>query len=322
MRRRRWPLWRPSVEAEVDEEIQFHVESRVEDLVAGGLDTASARAHALADFGDVTAVREGLRAIDHRIRERRRRAETWNVVAQEVRHAVRRLLRQPGFSVPAVLTPGLGIGATVVARSMARVSFSALLLGVASGLAVLLSAVGIYSVISYLVARRRQEIGIRMALGARAGEVGRLVLRESLGLAALGIALGVAGAVAGTRLLGSLLYGVSPTDPAVLGGVSALLILLAAAASYAPARRAMRVDPVEACGGTEAGSGGRGRGGRIRDARIGTPSPNPRSLATTPRAKPRAGPDARRVARGARSPRARSSTARGRRRRMSPRRRW
>jgi ABC-type antimicrobial peptide transport system permease subunit len=88
-----------------------------------------------------------------------------------------------------------------------------------------------------------------MALGARAGQVGRLVVIQSLALAAVGVLIGLAGAFAATRLLGALLFGVSPTDPLVLVGATALLVILAALASYAPAVRASRVDPVEALRG-------------------------------------------------------------------------
>jgi predicted permease len=134
----------------------------------------------------------------------------------------------------------------IIARSMARISFSMLLLAVAAGMALVLSVIGIYGVISYIVARQRSEIGIRMALGARAAEVGRLVVLQTLRLATIGVLLGVGGALLGTRILRSLLFEVSPTDPWILGAVSVLLIALAAAASYGPARRAMRVAPIEA----------------------------------------------------------------------------
>ena len=133
----------------------------------------------------------------------------------------------------------------LVAASLARRSFTMMLLATAAGLALLLSAVGIYGVISYLVVQRRGEIGIRMALGARAGEVRGLVVRQSLALAGAGIVIGLAIALATTRVLGSLLFGVSPTDPLVLFGATLALLLLSALASYAPARRASRVDPAE-----------------------------------------------------------------------------
>jgi predicted permease len=137
----------------------------------------------------------------------------------------------------------------VVSRSMSRVSFIMLLLGVASAIAMLLSAVGIYGVISYLVGQRRGEIGVRIALGATTSRVAGMIVGQSLRLALAGIAIGLVGALAGTRILRSLLFEVSPTDPAVLLAVAALLVALAALASFAPARRAARVDPVEALRG-------------------------------------------------------------------------
>ena len=133
----------------------------------------------------------------------------------------------------------------IVDRSTAKATFAMLLLAIAGGMALVLSAVGIYGVISYTVNERRSEIGVRMALGARAAQVGRMVVGQSLRVAGLGIAIGLAGAVATTRVMQSLLFGVSPTDPVTLGGVAVVLIMLGALAAYAPARRATKVDPVE-----------------------------------------------------------------------------
>ena len=112
--------------------------------------------------------------------------------------------------------------------------------------ALVLSAVGLYGVISYLVSQRRGEIGVRIALGAHAAQVARMVMRQSLILTAAGLLIGLAGAFAGTRLLSSLLYGVAPTDPVTLLGGAALLVVVAAAASFGPARRAARVAPADA----------------------------------------------------------------------------
>ncbi len=134
----------------------------------------------------------------------------------------------------------------LVSRSMARTSFTMLLLGIAGAMALLLSAVGIYGVISYLVGQRHTEIGIRMALGARVSQVSAQIVKESLRMAALGVLVGVFAAVALMRVLGSLLFAVSPTDPVSLGSAAALLLAIALAASYAPARRAARVDPAQA----------------------------------------------------------------------------
>jgi len=124
--------------------------------------------------------------------------------------------------------------------------FSVVTLGAFGVLALVLAAVGIYGVVSYSVARRTQEIGIRMALGARTGDVARLVLGQGLRTTVMGIAFGMAAAFALTRAMTSLLYGVAATDPAIFAGVPALLAAVELLACYLPARRATRVDPVEA----------------------------------------------------------------------------
>ena len=137
----------------------------------------------------------------------------------------------------------------VVARSMVKRTFTLTLLGVASAMALVLSAIGLYGVVSYVVGERRGEIGIRVALGARRGEVGRMIVMQSVRLAVTGVVVGVVVALATTRLMQSLLFEVQPTDPATLALVAVGLVLLAALASWVPARRAMRVEPVEALRG-------------------------------------------------------------------------
>ncbi|RPJ60639.1 MAG: ABC transporter permease [Acidobacteria bacterium] len=134
----------------------------------------------------------------------------------------------------------------IVARSIAPQRLSVLLLGIFAGLALTLAAVGIYGVISFSVTRRTREIGVRMTLGARARDVVAMVVGQALLLALVGVAIGLAAAFVVTRLMGSLLFGVSATDPAILAGVSVLLVVVAALASYLPARRAAAVDPLEA----------------------------------------------------------------------------
>ena len=128
--------------------------------------------------------------------------------------------------------------------SAQRLAF--ILLGIFAFLALALAAVGIYGVTSYSVNQRTHEIGIRMALGAREADVLRLVVGHGLMLGVVGVAIGVAGALALTRFLASMLYGIRATDPLVYLGVSLLLISVAAVASYIPARRAAKVDPMEA----------------------------------------------------------------------------
>jgi ABC-type antimicrobial peptide transport system permease subunit len=121
-----------------------------------------------------------------------------------------------------------------------------LLLGLFAALAIVLAAVGIYGVISYSVGQRTYEIGIRMALGAERRNVLWLVVGKGFALTAVGVGVGLVGAGALTRFLSSMLYGVSVTDPLVFAGVSLLLTFVSLLASYLPARRAARVDPMMA----------------------------------------------------------------------------
>jgi predicted permease len=134
--------------------------------------------------------------------------------------------------------------ADLVARQTARSRFGAFLLGGFGALALLLAALGVYGVLGYNVARRVREIGVRMALGARRGEVLRLILAEALTLTAAGVALGLLGAAALPRVLGGQLYGLSATDPATLAAAALVLAAAALVAGWLPARRATRVDPV------------------------------------------------------------------------------
>jgi putative ABC transport system permease protein len=134
----------------------------------------------------------------------------------------------------------------VLARATGQPRFRALLIGSFAVAALLLAGVGLYGLISYTVAQRVPEIGVRLALGATPGQVGRLVLGQGLALAGAGVAVGLVGAVGATRLLEGLLFSVSATDPTVYAGLAALLLTIAALACYLPARRAMRVDPMTA----------------------------------------------------------------------------
>jgi putative ABC transport system permease protein len=132
------------------------------------------------------------------------------------------------------------------ARSIATPRFTATLLGAFAALALLLAGFGLYGVMAYSVAQRSREIGIRMALGARASDVRSLVVSQALRLGAAGLTIGIAGALAVTRVLDSLLFGVSASDPLTFASVSAALITVLILAAYLPARRATRVDPIVA----------------------------------------------------------------------------
>jgi predicted permease len=135
---------------------------------------------------------------------------------------------------------------TVYDKSVARTSFTLVMLGIAGAMAMALGIIGIYGVISYTVSQRQREIGIRLALGAQRGDVLQMVLRQGGKMALLGVAIGLCGAAGLTRLMGSLLFGVSPFDPFTFGAVAVLLMVVALAACYVPGRRATRVDPMVA----------------------------------------------------------------------------
>jgi len=134
----------------------------------------------------------------------------------------------------------------LLAGSVSPRRFSAMLVGIFAVLAVVLAAVGIYGVMSYTVSQRTQEIGVRMALGAQAANVRSMILVQTIKLTALGVAIGLAGAFLVARFLSSLLFGVGTHDPLTFLGVALLLIVVAVVASYLPARRAMRVNPIVA----------------------------------------------------------------------------
>lgn len=131
-----------------------------------------------------------------------------------------------------------------IGDSLAQRRLSVLMLGLFAGLALLLAMLGIYGVVSYLVSQRTRELAIRMALGARAAQVMRMVLAEGLGLAVIGVAVGLVGALVFTGVLSSQLHGVSPTDPATLAGLIALVLAVSVLACVVPARRATNVDPM------------------------------------------------------------------------------
>ena len=132
---------------------------------------------------------------------------------------------------------------SVFAESIRRPRLLAQLLGAFAGLALLLAAIGTYGVLSYMVTERRREIGIRVALGAARSDVLTEIMKQGLQVTALGVAIGLAGALAVNRLMASLLFGVQPTDVATIAFVIATLTAVTAAASWLPAWRASRLDP-------------------------------------------------------------------------------
>jgi putative ABC transport system permease protein len=160
-------------------------------------------------------------------------------LSEQVRQAIWRVDRdQPMWKIRTV--------EFLVNRSVADRRFLMTLMGIFAVIALLLTTVGLYGVISYLVNQRTQEIGIRMALGARVNQILRMVLRQAMFLVLLGVALGLAASLLVTRLIETLLFQVSATDPLTFGGISLLLVAVALGACYLPARRAALIDPLEA----------------------------------------------------------------------------
>ncbi len=155
---------------------------------------------------------------------------------------LRRLARERSSDVPMKFTTMEAI----LSENVAAPRFRTLLFTVFAGLAVSLAMAGVYGVMAYAVGQRSNEIGLRIALGARMGSVLRLILGQGLALTGVGLALGLAAAVVGTRLLKSMLFRVQPNDPVVYLAVAILLGIVALVASYLPARRASKIDPLTA----------------------------------------------------------------------------
>jgi ABC-type antimicrobial peptide transport system permease subunit len=158
----------------------------------------------------------------------------------ELAPPVRRALRELDPTLPANEFHNLQ---DLVDRAVSPRRFVVVLLAAFSAFALVLASLGIYAVVSYSVNQRKREIGIRMALGARAGDVQARIVRQTLTLAAIGVTLGMAGSWAFARTIGSLLYGVTSTDPIAFAAMLAVLTTVAATAGYLPARRASRIDP-------------------------------------------------------------------------------
>lgn len=160
-------------------------------------------------------------------------------VAEPLRRELQAI--DPGVTFDQLTTMQRSLG-----NSIAQPRFNVLLLSIFAAVALALAAIGIYGVVAYSVAQRTREIGVRMALGAGQGDVWTMVLRQAAGLALTGIAIGLAGAFVLTRVLATLLFGTSATDPLTFAAVAALLLAMALAAAFVPARRATRIAPMEA----------------------------------------------------------------------------
>ena len=141
---------------------------------------------------------------------------------------------------------GVGPMQTIIDEELSPREMQAKLLGIFAGIALALASLGIYAVLSYAVAQRTQEIGVRMALGAQRPDILRMVIGRAMALTFAGVGIGLAGAIALARLLGSLLYGVSASDPLTFMVVAAMLSFVGLLACYIPAYRATRVDPMVA----------------------------------------------------------------------------
>jgi predicted permease len=186
------------------------------------------------DFeGDAVAVK---RSVSYIVRSKRAQSQS---LLTDVRQAVWSM--NPNLPLARVRTLQ-----EIYDKSLARTSFTLAMLAIAGAMALLIGLVGIYGVISYAVSQRQREIGTRIAVGAQRSDVMRLVLSQGMSLILIGLGVGLAGSLASTRFLSSLLFGVTATDPLTFAGVIILLALVALAACYIPARRAVRVDPMVA----------------------------------------------------------------------------
>ena len=177
----------------------------------------------------------GIRAVVFSVRTNRAGTEA---LLHEIRHAVGSVDAALPVANPETMRETMD-------RSMARTSFTLVMLAIAGAMALLLGLIGIYGVIAYAISQRTREIGIRLALGAQPGDVRRIFVRYGLGLCATGIAIGAGAAAVLTRVMKSLLFGVAPVDPLTFAAVPVILLLATLAACYLPARRVSAVDPIE-----------------------------------------------------------------------------
>jgi ABC-type antimicrobial peptide transport system permease subunit len=183
-------------------------------------------------------------------------AESWSITspayvlktarANEIAPEVRALVREVAPTAPMYRVFTM---TGLAADSMVQLSFTALALGIASALALILGAIGLYGILSYLVVQRTREIGVRMALGAEARRVQRMVVAQGARVVLVGVVIGVGVAIGVTRVLDGLLFGVEPADVGTFVAMSASMVLVGLLASWLPARRASGVDPIESLRG-------------------------------------------------------------------------
>jgi ABC-type antimicrobial peptide transport system permease subunit len=166
--------------------------------------------------------------------------------AAELAPEIREMIREVAPAAPMYAVHTME---SLAADSMVELTFTMLTLGVASALALLLGAVGLFGVLSYVVATRKREIGLRMALGAEGARVRRMVVAQGSRVVALGILIGVVAAVATTRFLGTMLFGVQAVDASTFAVMAAVMVCVGLLATWLPARRASSVDPIEALRG-------------------------------------------------------------------------
>jgi predicted permease len=210
----------------------------VEEIHHNGVDQPAQTAVYWPIFGQIpyAPVVAATRTIEFAVRTNRAGTES---LLNDIRQAVWSVNKAVPIANPLTMQE-------IVDRSMARTSFTLVMLAIAGGMALVLGVIGIYGVIAYSVSQRTREIGIRLALGALPREVRNMFVRRGLGLCAVGIAIGVAASIGLTRLMKAVLFGVAPIDAVTFAAVPLALLAAATAACYIPARRASTVDPVEA----------------------------------------------------------------------------
>jgi hypothetical protein len=224
---------------DLDEEIEAHLRMAVRDRVERGENPVEARAAAAKEFGNVLLVKDVTR-------------ESWGgewleSAVQDLKYALRRLVKSPGFTIAAIATLSLGIGAnTAIFELLDAVLLQSLPVANPQELAEvrIVAMIGLYGVMSYTVAERTSEIGIRMALGARRADVTAMILRKAATLLAAGLAVGVGLSLAAGSAASALIFGLKPRDPVTLAIAVAVLGAVALGASYLPARRAAALDPI------------------------------------------------------------------------------